>query len=250
MDVNPPGATHVTAELLGKLGLFQGLEADALTAVMQSAHVLAVPAGSSFFVQGDPATRFYVLLEGRVRLTQVTADGQQVILRFITQGEGMGIAAALSAMVYPASAEALGACRAVMWEGTAVAALMERYPRLALNGMRLLAQRVHEFQDRLRELATERVERRVARMLLRLARQSGHKIAGGILIDLPLSRQNLAEMTGTTLYTVSRILSQWEARNLVEAGRERVLICDPHGLVVIADDLPAADQSRVSQKHE
>jgi CRP-like cAMP-binding protein len=154
----------------------------------------------------------------------------------------MGIVAALGTMVYPASAEALDECRALTWEGATIAALMERYPRLALNGMRLLAQRVREFQDRLRELATERVERRVARMLLRLARQSGHKVAGGILIDLPLSRQNLAEMTGTTLYTVSRILSQWEARGLVETGRERVVIHDPHGLVVIADDLPTTDE--------
>jgi CRP/FNR family transcriptional regulator, nitrogen oxide reductase regulator len=206
--------------------------------------VRAVPAGSCFFLQSDLATLFYVLIEGRVRLTQVTAEGQQVILRFITPGEGMGIVAALGAMDYPASAEALGACQALMWEGRMVAALMERYPRLALNGMRLLAQRVREFQDRLRELATERVERRVARMLLRLARQSGHKVAGGILIDLPLSRQTLAEMTGTTLYTVSRILSQWEAQGLVESGRERVVIRHPHGLVVIADDLPEAGEAR------
>jgi CRP-like cAMP-binding protein len=81
-------------------------------------------------------------------------------------------------------------------------------------------------------------------MVLRLARQSGHKVAGGILIDLPLSRQNLAELTGTTLYTVSRILSQWEAQGLVETGRERVLIRNPHGLVVVADDLPEADEAR------
>ena len=244
MDSKQPISNELTADLLARLGLFQGLDADGLAAVIHAAHVHAVPSGSYFFVQGDPATRFYVLLEGRVRLTQVTADGQQVILRFITAGEGMGIIAALGAMAYPASAEALGACQALMWEGTAVAALMEHYPRLALNGMRLLAQRIGEFQDRLRELATERVERRVARMLLRLARQSGRKSAEGILIDLPLSRQNLAEMTGTTLYTVSRILSQWEAHGLVATGRDRVAILRPHGLVVIADDLPEADAAR------
>jgi CRP-like cAMP-binding protein len=244
MDATIPTPVAVTADLLERIKLFQGLDSDALAAVVQTAHVHALPSGSCFFLQDDPATRFYVLLQGRVRLTQVTAEGQQVILRFITPGEGMGIVAALGAMVYPASAEALDACRALMWDGAAVAALMERYPRLALNGMRLLAQRVREFQDRLRELATERVERRLARTLLRLARQSGHKAADGILIDLPLSRQNLAEMTGTTLYTVSRILSLWETRGLVEAGRERVLVRNPHGLVVVADDLPVPDEPR------
>jgi CRP-like cAMP-binding protein len=238
-----PTSNQATAELLGRVGLFQGLEAGGLAAVVQAAHVQTLPAESAYFFQGDPATRFYVLLKGRVRLTQVTPEGQQVILRFITAGEGMGIVAALGTMAYPASAETLDACQALMWEGATIATLMEQYPRLAMNGMRLLAQRVREFQDRLRELATERVERRVARMLLRLARQSGRKNADGILIDLPLSRQSLAEMTGTTLYTVSRILSQWEAHGLVETGRERVVIRRPHGLVVIADDLPEGNQA-------
>ena len=77
--------------------------------------------------------------------------------------------------------------------------------------------------------------------LLRLVRQVGRKVEGGILIDLPLTRQDLAEMTGTTLYTVSRILSRWEQENLVETGRERVLICYPHGLTRIAEDLPPED---------
>ncbi|MER3457798.1 MAG: hypothetical protein C4309_03385 [Chloroflexota bacterium] len=115
--------------------------------------------------------------------------------------------------------------------------LMERTPRLAFNALRLLAGRVQELQDRVRELATERVERRVARTLLRLARQAGRKVENGVLIDLPLSRQDLAEMTGTTLFTVSRVLSRWEQQGLVEAGRERVLIRFPHGLVRIAEDL-------------
>jgi len=92
--------------------------------------------------------------------------------------------------------------------------------------------------DRYQELMTERVEQRVARALLRLARQVGQKADKGVLIGLPLSREDLAEMTGTTLYTVSRILSRWEDQDLVETGRERVLIRQPHGLVAIAEDLP------------
>jgi CRP-like cAMP-binding protein len=78
----------------------------------------------------------------------------------------------------------------------------------------------------------------VARALLRLARQAGQRAEDGVLIGLPLSREDLAEMTGTTLYTVSRILSHWEQQGFVEAGRERVLIHHPHALVAIAEDLP------------
>jgi CRP-like cAMP-binding protein len=115
---------------------------------------------------------------------------------------------------------------------------MERYPQISLNGLRLIAGRFRELQDRYRELATERVEQRVARALVRLTRQVGKRTEEGVLIDLPLSRQDLGEMTGTTLYTVSRIMSRWEQAGLVVTGRERIVIRNPHGLVIIAEDLP------------
>lgn len=236
-DVSPI-PDHVTLQIIQPLELFRGLELGALTAIAHAARWRSVARATCFFVQGDPATAFYVLHRGRVRLTQVTAEGHQVLVRFIAPGEGMGIVAALGGMLYPASAEALDDCQALMWDGPTITRLMEQHPRLALNGMRLLAQRVREFQDRLRELATERVERRIACALLRLAHQTGRKVPGGILIDLPLSRQSLAEMTGTTLYTVSRTLTQWDQRGLLDARRERVIIREPHALVVIAEDLP------------
>jgi CRP-like cAMP-binding protein len=117
---------------------------------------------------------------------------------------------------------------------------MERMARLAINALHSVTQRTHELQDRYRELATERVERRVARALLRLVRQTGRRQPeGGVLIDMPLSRQDVAEMTGTTLYTVSRILSHWEQLGLVAGAREQVVILSSHGLVAIAEDLPA-----------
>ncbi len=118
---------------------------------------------------------------------------------------------------------------------------MERFPHLAINALRFMSRHVQEFQDRYRELATERVERRVARALLRLAGQAGRKVDEGILIELALTRQDLAEMTGTTRYIISRMLSEWEQQGVIKAGRERVLIKQPHSLVVIAEDLPSAE---------
>jgi CRP-like cAMP-binding protein len=94
---------------------------------------------------------------------------------------------------------------------------------------------IQEMQERYRELATEKVERRIARALLRLVAQMGVKMEKGI--ELTFTRQDLAEMSGTTLYTVSRVLSEWERQGVVEAGRERVLIRNPHGLVSIAEEL-------------
>jgi CRP-like cAMP-binding protein len=235
MRVSPEA---VEERLLQQL-LFQGLDASQLQEIVGLAQQRQVPRGSFFFGQGDPASTLYVLVTGRVRILQVTLEGQQVLLRVLAPGEMFGGVALLGDAVYPASAEAAQDCVALAWDGKTLARLMERFPRMALNALRLLAGRLQELQDRYRELATERVERRVARTLLRLARQTGRKVEGGVLIDFPLSREDLAKMTGTTLYTVSRILSSWEKKGLIETGRQRVLIHFPHGLVAIAEDLPS-----------
>ena len=228
------------AEYLKHADLFGGLEPPTLAAIAQAAHVRRIEAGAFLFHQGDPASVLYVLTSGRVKLVQLTPDGEQVILRVVGPGETFGAGAALGLQdaSYPASAQATASCRALAWDGPTILALMERFPGLAINAMRVLAARVHEFQDRYRELATERVERRVARALLRLARQVGRKVEGGVLIDLTLTRQDIAEMTGTKRFTISRIFSDWEQQGLIESGRERVLIKQPHRLVVIAEDLP------------
>lgn len=231
----------VTADelaLLQDAPLFGGMEREALEAAREAAYRRQVRQSEFVFYQDDPATTFYVVQEGRARLSQLTPEGHQVIIRYLGPGDGMGIIVALSNTVYPLSAEAVTDCLVLAWDADTVVQLMERYPRLALNGMRLVAGRFRNLQNRYRELATERVERRVARALLRLARQTGKRTGAGVLLDLPLSRQDLGEMTGTTLYTVSRILRSWEQEGLIESGRERVVICKPHGLVTIAEDLP------------
>lgn len=220
---------------------FLGLSRSELAAVNQAAHLRRVERQAFFYHQGDPATTFYILSEGQVRLTEVTTEGQQLLVRFVGPGEALGIIAALENTVYPLAAQAVDDCQALAWDSATLERLMERFPRIAINGLRLVSQRWHELEERYRELATERVERRIAQTLLRLVRQIGRRVEGGVLIDLPLTRQDLAEMTGTTLYTVSRILSRWEQEQLVETGRERVLICYPHGLARIAEDLPPAE---------
>jgi CRP-like cAMP-binding protein len=97
--------------------------------------------------------------------------------------------------------------------------LMRRFPDVAINAARMIADRLHELQRQHRELMTERVERRIAPALVRLARGAGRRVEGGVEIDFPLSRQDLAQMTGTTLFTVSRTLSAWEQDGLPDHDR-------------------------------
>jgi CRP-like cAMP-binding protein len=225
--------------MLSDSRLFKSLHERDLQAVLSAARQRQAPRGAFFFHQGDAAHSLYLLSRGRVKLAQVTPEGHQVILAIVGPGEMLGGIAALGDDVYSVSAEAADDCCALVWDGKTMARLLEDYPRIATNALWLLAERVRMLQERYVELATERVERRVARTLLRLARHAGRMTDGGLLIDLRLSRQDLAEMTGTTLYTISRILSRWEQQGLVESGRERVLIRYPHGLVSIAEDWPA-----------
>jgi CRP-like cAMP-binding protein len=114
--------------------------------------------------------------------------------------------------------------------------MMQTRPYLNFGVMKLMADYIQEMQTRYRELATERVERRLALTLLRLASQIGKRVQeNDPSIELPLTRQDLAEASGSTMFTVSRTLAEWERQGLVETGRGRVLIRNPHGLVKIAE---------------
>ncbi len=217
--------------------LFKGLGAAELETVVSSARRIARDPGGPFFEQGGPADYFYVLVEGRVKLTQITPEGHQVVLRLVAPGSPFGGVAAFGRSEYPVTAEPIESSVALGWDGQTMARLLAGNATLAVNALHFVASQLRDVQDRYRELVTEKVERRVARTLLRLARDAGKKVEAGVLIDLPLSREDLAEMTGTTIYTVSRLIAAWEQKGLVEGGRQRVLIRKPHGLVVIAEDL-------------
>jgi CRP/FNR family transcriptional regulator, nitrogen oxide reductase regulator len=226
-------------QLLARVPLFRGLDDTALSVVAADAHVVRAAAARTFFREGEPAHLFFVVRSGRVKFTQIAAEGHEVILRVIGEGEPFGgISAVAENATYPVTARALEPSEAYAWNGPRITALMHRFPSIAINAAMMIADRLHDLQRQHRELMTERVERRIARALLRLAQHSGRRVEGGVQIDFPLSRQDLAQMTGTTLFTVSRTLSGWEADGLIVTGRRRVLVREPHGLVRIAEDLP------------
>jgi CRP-like cAMP-binding protein len=179
-----------------------------------------------------------VLASGRVKLTQLTPEGHQVVLRIIGAGDAFGGAGAFGDLIYPVSAQAVEPAMALVWTSIAMRQLMETEPRITLNAVAFVAGRLHDLQRRHRQLMTERVERRVARALLRLVQEAGRRVDAGVEIDFPVSRQDIAEMTGTTLYTVSRLLSSWEERGIVRSGRQRIILTTPHALVALAEDLP------------
>jgi CRP-like cAMP-binding protein len=225
-------------ELVRRSSLFKEIRPDILTQVLDASVPRSVEEDGFFFLQGDPATHAYVLVEGRVKMIQITPNGQQITMRIMTPGQTYGGIALLNPRAgYPATAQAAENSTALAWDTARLRELVEKEPSISLNVMGLMHGYISELQEREKALVTDRVEQRIARILLKLAAQSGKKIEDGVLIDLPITRQDIAEMSGTTLYTVSRTLNEWERDGLLEIGRERVVICEPHGLVSIADEL-------------
>lgn len=228
------------ATAVAQCALFAKLSSDDLQAVIAAGRSYEVAQGEFFLQQGEESTMLYVIATGRVKLSQVTADGQQVIVAYFGPGEGLGIIMALNEQPYPLSAEAIEPCVAIGWRREVMLQLMAGNAQLALNGMHMVGQRFAQMQSRFQELATQRVERRVARALLRLVRQFGRRVDEGVLIDIAISREELAQMTGTNLYNVSRILSKWEHAGWIVSARKRVILKKSHELVALAEDLPPA----------
>lgn len=221
--------------------LFDGVPVDGVKLALQRAVPRQLDRKQVLFREGEPAAALYVIQSGRLKLTQLAPDGQEVLVRFVGPGEICAGVAALQGSSYPVTAQAVETARLLLWRREVLRDLCDRYPQIQTNILRAITGHLQESMTRTRELATERVAQRVARTLLRLARQAGREVAGGTLVDHPLSRQELAEMAGTTLYTVSRLLSRWEADGIVEAGREKVTVRSQQRLAELAEEGESGD---------
>lgn len=222
--------------LISRLPLFRDLTPDEQTELLRGAKSSRYAKDTAIFEQETEAHSFFVLIAGHIRVVRTTPDGQQVIARYISEGEIFGVAAALGRTTYPASAVAAVDCVVLAWPNALWPELARRFPAFGATTYRTVGNRLQETQTRVMEMSTEQVEQRVAHALLRLANQTGRKTDSGIEIDFPISRQDIAEMTGTTLHTVSRLLSKWEERGIIVSGRQKVTVKDPHRLVVLAEN--------------
>lgn len=224
---------------LRRVNVFRDATDQDLALFANNGILRTVEDGEFFFFQGDPADYLYVLIAGRAKLLQTNATGQQVNLRIINEWQMFGaLGAVREDATYPATAQALESSTALAIKSSFLKEMMQTRPHLNINLMQLMTGYIMEMQERYRELATERVERRIALTVLRLASQIGKRTDGDeMLVEVPLGRQDVAEASGTTIFTVSRVLADWERRGLVDAGRERIVIRNPHGLVQISEGL-------------
>lgn len=220
--------------LLKDLPPFRRLDRDQIREILDQSAPKRHDAGSAVFDEGAPAERFFLLLDGFIRVMRTTPGGETVTSLHIPSGQLFGIAAALGRDTYPATAHCAGECLTLSWPMRLWHPFVARYDGFAEEGYKTVGTRVNEMNTRIMELATQQVEQRIAGALLRLVNQSGRKVAGGVEIGFPITRQDISEMTGTTLHTVSRLLSAWEKDGIVASRRKHITVTDPHRLVIIS----------------
>ncbi len=236
----PPPQSHQACDrarwavIVKDCPLFIGLNASIHGILLHSArHRVAAP-GEFFFLEGDPPTTVYVLVDGRVRLVRVGPRGRALIVGFVEAGEPFGYVAAWAGTVHRVGAQAAEVSQALVWSVETMTQLTLRYPEIARAGLRVLAARVESGWDRLYDLHTRRTECRVARALLQFSPGANPAAGPETPLDVHLREQDLAELVGVTTFTVSRILSAWRRDGVADVRRAHIVVPAPRRLREIA----------------
>ena len=164
-------------------------------------------------------------MSGRVKVFKMTPSGKDIILGIFGSGDPVGSVAVFKERPYPASAVAIEDTVCIRTSRDDLYALLDKHPTVARGLLLGLTQRLIQLVNRVGELTGTRVEPRLARLFLRLVREIGREDRGGSFVPLALSRQELADMTGTTIETCIRVMSRWEKESTVHT--------DPDGFVVL-----------------
>lgn len=196
---------------------------------------LCYPRESYLFFEGDQPEFLYVVWMGRVKLVRHSVDGRDVVLDVMGPGRLLGEVAVFEGAPYSQTAQAMEEVAVISIDRKDYLSLLERYPTLALAVINELGRRLRVANDLVQSLAVDRVERRIARALLRLAMYNGSKVDDGLMIMMRLTRQDLADMTGTTVETAIRVVSRFRKQGWITTQRGRIIIKQPDQLNTVAN---------------
>lgn len=238
VEIVPPAACSIDLrlEILGALPFFATLSPEAIAAANERFREQGFVAGETITYSDEPAAFLYVVASGQVKLLHHTLAGKDVLLDVLTPGEFFGNLSAQENAVYTETAVAQTGVCVLAVATQAFRAILEQHPAAALAVLDLTNSRLQATQERVRQLSAYPVEQRIAATLLRLAEKLGEEQEMGLLIQTPLSREDLAQMTGTTPESTSRVMSQMQKEGLITSGRQWVAITDQPALAALAED--------------
>jgi CRP-like cAMP-binding protein len=221
-------------EILRKTPVFQRLAPQDLRTVAEAAAVRRYEKGQVLFEQDTPSDAFYTIASGRVKIFKMLPTGKDMILEVFGKGDPLGAVATYTGKAFPASAVALEETVCVVIPRAAFFRLLETHPSVVRGLLLGMTVRLVELTNRLAELSGSRIEPRFARLFLKLAGDMGRQERGGTFIPLSLSRQELADMTGTTIETAIRIMSRWNKDAIVHTDKDGFVILDRRALEATA----------------
>jgi CRP/FNR family transcriptional regulator, nitrogen oxide reductase regulator len=229
-------ASEEVESVLRVTPVFRRLSAHDLHTIAAAASVRRFERGQIIFEQDTPSDAFYTIASGRVKIFKMLPSGKDLILEVFGSGDPLGAVAAYDGRPFPASAVALEETVCVVIPKATFFRLLEEHPSLVRGLLLGLTIRLVELTNRLAELSGTRIEPRFARLFLKLAAEMGREERGGMLIPLALSRQELADMTGTTIETAIRIMSRWGKEGLVRTDKDGFVILDRRTLDATAQE--------------
>lgn len=222
---------QATGDLLRRSTIFRRLTPEDRQRLADVATVREFQKGDTLFIEGDGSDQLYTIVTGRVKVFKATARGTDIILELFGPGDPVGAVAVYEGRPYPATAVALEPTTCVVIPRQAFFALLESHPSIVRGLLVGLTFRLVELTNRVMELSGGRIEARLARFFLKLADDMGRPApAGGTFIPMPLSRQELADMVGTTIETSIRIMSRWGKDGVVRTEKDGFVVADRNTL--------------------
>ena len=221
------------AQLVRGFPMFSEIALEDCAQIVACAQERNFERGKAIFFQGDAVQQVFLLTSGSIKLSQLSSDGQEVILRLIGSGENVSAGESCTKCAARCStARTLERSSALVWEVKTFEAVAERFPILRRNIAQALQRLMNQLEERYLEVCTQKVAPRLSSQIVRLLTQVGKQANGHV--EISLSQRDLAQLTGTTLFTVSRLLSQWELKGIVEPRREAVRVLDIPGLLELS----------------
>jgi CRP/FNR family transcriptional regulator len=213
-------------ELLRRLPFFRRVSPALRARVAGVARLKPYDRGELIFAEGDPSDQFIIIVSGRVKVFKSTPTGKEIILEIFGAGDPLGAVAVYEGAPFMASALSLEPTQVLSIEQAAFFRLLEAEPAFVRGLLSGLTLRLAELTRRLAELTGARVETRFARLFLKLCDQIGKPDRGGVFIPMPLSRQELADLSGTTIETAIRIMSRWQKDDVLHTEKDGFVVLD------------------------
>ena len=217
-------------KIIGRLPFFKHLSSDAIFKINNLFHDSDVSADERIYFEGDEAGYLYLVAMGKVKLVRNTVSGREVLLDILRGGEYFGSLTIFGGRVHTETAIAQTDCCILKISAEDFEHILSDHPDVTRKVLEVVSQRLAESQEIVKQLSAYTAEQRVASALLRLAGKLGEAREQGVLIQLPLSRQDLAAMTGSTIETVSRVTSHFAEQGWIKSGRKWVTIMDANRL--------------------